>query len=90
MNPIGRQKKIDGSQHAEALQKLIDGGGAKPQYGGNRNMSSGTKTSKSLERNLQSAKSKYLQDSDDMSFNKLENRWQGTVKGATKHTYKGE
>lgn len=90
MDPIGPQKKISGSQHNEALQKLIDGGGAKSKYSGNRNMSSGTKTTRAVEGNLQSEKSKDLSDSDDMSFNKLKNQWQGTVKGKTTHIYKGE
>lgn len=69
MDPIGRQKKIKSDSYRETKEKLINGGGAKSKYVGERNMSSGTHRA---------------------SEGKLESKWQGTVKGKTTHTYKGE
>ena len=66
MDPIGPQKKIKSNQHNERFEKLVDGGGAKNRYEGERNMSSGTRGA---------------------DKGRMEGKWQGTVKGKTKHTF---
>ncbi len=43
MDPIGIQKKIKSNEYHPGFQKIIDGGGAKSKYQGERNMSSGTR-----------------------------------------------
>lgn len=66
MDPIGVQKKVKDGQYHASWQKLLDGGGAKEKYQGQRNMSSGTNKAEK---------------------GSVESKWQGTVKGETKHTY---
>lgn len=43
MDPIGKQKKIASSDYHVGFQKMLDGGGAKEKYDGQRNMKSGTR-----------------------------------------------
>lgn len=42
MDPIGKQKRIKSDQYHEGFEKLLDKGGAKSKYEGDRNMRSGT------------------------------------------------
>lgn len=42
MDPIGNQKKIKDGQYHAGFQKILDNGGAKDKYDGQRNMKSGT------------------------------------------------
>lgn len=67
MDPVGPQKKISGSKHAEHFQKLLDE--KLTDFGGGFNEKSGTRKT---------------------SEGRVEADFQGTVKGKTKHTYKGE
>lgn len=68
-DPIGKQGKIKSDEYHPGFQKLVDGGGSKSKYDGDRNMSSGTRAAHD---------------------GKLESKWQGSVKGKTKHTYGAE
>ena len=74
MDPIGRQKKIKDGEYHPGFQKLVDGGGSKSKYAGERNMSSGTRKA-----DFKTAPHSTARQIDD---------WTGTTKGATKHTYK--
>lgn len=76
MDPVGPQKKIEGSEHKVSLEKLLTNGGAKNRYSGDFNTKSGTHPP-----DFKTAPRSTAHQIGD---------WQGKTKGGTKHTYKGE